>query len=89
MPRKRNRYKRAIVTCIQVREAAADTGQTFRVGRVEADGSITLHLAVSANWLLRWYTSAEGRYSYREMRLAVPIRLADLKVKTNQKSMEV
>jgi hypothetical protein len=62
---------------------------TFRVGRIGADGSKTLHLAVSQSWLLRWYTSPEGRDSYREYRLAVPIRLAALKVKNNQKSMEV
>jgi hypothetical protein len=91
MPRKRKpggRPKNCIVGCIQVREATAN-GQTFRIGRIESDGSETLLLAVSQNWLLRWYTSPEGRYSYREYRLAVPIRLADLKIKNNQKSMEV
>lgn len=52
--------------------AQAADGQSFKINRVEADGTRTVHLAVCQNdggWLVRWYKDADGRLQYSEYRL--------------------
>lgn len=70
---------RVIGKTIQIREATAAGGLCFKVGRIEADGSTTLHLSVNSRYLLRWYDSPQGRYSYREYPLAIKQNLSVVK----------